>query len=226
MKKLVFLIPFIVVSCISQKIAYRTDNLKASSEVTAIPINVDVHIFVDNRAQIKENEVLFNQPRNSSINGKSSCINSEKNYKKDSVSAQMTRMMVEHFNRVNLFKSVTYNHDELSDYYLTGKLNRIYGEQGFSTAAAVGAQFGLLGALATSGAKTKGKIIIDISDLKLFKKGGTLVKDLGGFYKEYNEDLSADAYCWCIYANINEKLKDFNSHLVEKLRSDLSGIQF
>jgi hypothetical protein len=109
---------------------------------------------------------------------------------------------------------------------LTGKINSLYGEQGFSTAAAVGAQFGLLGALATAGAKTKGKILIDISDIKLFKKDGTLVKDLGSFYKEYNEDFSADAYCWCMYANINEKLKDFNSHLVEKLRSDLSGVQF
>ena len=148
------------------------------------------------------------------------------NYKKDSVSAQMTRIMVEHFNRAKLFILSFCNDSSVSGYYLTGSINYFYGEQGYSTAAAVGAQFGLIGALATKGAKTPGKIIIDISDIKLFKKDGTLVKDLGDFYKEYKEDLSADAYCWCIYNNINEKLKDYNTHLIEKIRTDLADVKF
>jgi len=148
------------------------------------------------------------------------------NYKKDSVSAQMTRIMVEHFNRAKLFILSFCNDSSVSGYYLTCRINFFYGEQGFSKAAAVGAQFGLLGALATSGAKTPGKIIIDISDIKLFKKDGTLVKDFGDFYKEYKEDLNADAYCWCIYNNMNEKLKDYNTHLVEKIRNDLADVKF
>lgn len=227
MKKLVYLIPFILFSCsMSQKITYRTDNLPITNEVNTIPINVDVRILTDNRAQIKENAVLFTDERSTPLNGKSSCINSEKHYKKDSVSTQMTRIMVEHFNKAKLFNSASCTKSDLSGYYLTGTINCFYGEQGFSTAALVGSQFGLIGALATAGAKTSGKIIIDIVDIKLFKNDGTLVKDLGGLYKEYKEDFPADAYCWCIYNNINEKLKDYNVHLVEKLRSDLAGIKF
>ena len=68
--------------------------------------------------------------------------------------------------------------------YFTGTINCFYGQEGFSTAAMVGAQFGLLGALVTAGAKSPGKIIIEIADMKLFKNDGTLVKDFGNFNKE------------------------------------------
>lgn len=222
-----YLIPFILVSCsMSQRISYRTDNLPVPQEATTIPIMVDVRILTDNRAQLKENAILFTDPRQTSVEGKTTCINSEKHYKKDSVSAQMTRILVQHFNKAKLFNLATCNQNESTGYYFTGTINCFYGQQGFSTAAMVGSQFGLLGALATAGAKTPGKIIIEIADMKLFKNDGTLVKDFGNFYKEYKEDLPADGYCWCIYNNINEKLKDYNQHLVEKIRSDLSGVKF
>lgn len=227
MRKLVCLIPFILFGCtVTQRIVYKIDKLPFTTQSNTIPIFVDVRILNDNRAQVKENSILFTDPHSTKLNGKTTCINSEKHYKKDSVSVQMTRIMVEHFNKAKLFKLTFCNNSSVSSYYLTGSINYFYGEQGFSTSAAVGAQFGLLGALATSGAKTPGKIIIDISDIKLFKNDGTLVKDLGDFYKEYKEDLSADAYCWCIYNNINEKLKDYNTHLIEKIRTDLADIKF
>jgi len=227
MRKLVLFIPFILFGCtVTQRISYKVDKLPATTQSNTIPILVDVRILNDNRAQEEENAVLFTEAHSTKINGKTMCINSEKHYKKDSVSAQMTRIMVDHFNRAKLFKLSFCNDSSVSGYYLTGSINYFYGEQGYSTAAAVGAQFGLIGALATKGAKTPGKIIIDISDIKLFKKDGTLVKDLGDFYKEYKEDLSADAYCWCIYNNINEKLKDYNTHLIEKIRTDLADVKF
>ena len=118
-----------------------------------------------------------------------------------------------------------YNQSQQSNYYLTGTLNSFYCEQEFSTGAAIGASFGLIGALATAGIKTPGKIIIDISDLKLYKKDGNLVKDFGNFYKEYKDDFKADANCWCAYWNANQMLKDFNTHLIEKIRNDLTGIE-
>ena len=118
-----------------------------------------------------------------------------------------------------------YNESQYSDYYLTGTLNSFYAEQEFSAGAAVGASFGLLGAIATAGIKTPGKIIIDISDLKLYKKDGTLVKDFGNFYKEYEGDFKADASCWCAYWNANLMLKDFNTYLIEKIRTDMTGVE-
>ena len=227
MKKILFLLPLLLLGCkISQKIVYKTNDLSVPNGIKTIPIFVDLRVLKDNRAQIGENNVLFTAPRQTKLNGEKSCINSEQHYKKDSVTMQITRLIAEHFNKVKLFNYTTYNQNNSKGYYLTGTLNNFYGEQKFSTGAAVGAQFGLVGALATAGIKTPGKIIIEISDIKLFNKDGVLIKDFGDFYKEYNEDLSADAYCWCIYRNINEKLKDFNSHLAEKIRSDLADTNF
>ena len=226
MKKILFLAPLFLIGCtISQKIAYKTDDLSATQTLKTIPVMVDVRIFEDNRANFEENEVLFNNPRQIKLNGKQTCINSEKHYLKDTVVNQLSRIMVDHFNKVQLFKMSFYNQSQYSNYYLTGTLNSFYAEQEFSTGAAVGASFGLIGALATAGIKTPGKIIIDISDFKLYKKDGTLVKDFGNIYKEYRDEFKADANCWCAYWNANEMLKEFNSQLIEKIRNDLADIE-
>lgn len=226
MKKFLLLFPLFLVGCtISQKIGYKTDDLSAPTTVNPVPAIVEVRIFEDNRANIEENAVLFNNPRQIKFNGKQTCINSENHYKKDTVVNQLSRILVDHFNKARLFSMSVYKQSEHSNYYLTGTLNSFYAEQEFSSGAAVGASFGLVGALATAGAKTPGKIIIDISDLKLYQKDGTLVKDFGSFYKEYKDEFKADAHCWCAYWNANEMLKDFNTHLIEKIRSDMADIE-
>jgi len=224
---LVCLLPVALLSCTPyQKITYPTKDISVTSPEKTLPIMVEVRMFNDNRAQIAENKVLFSSPQKTKIEGKSVCINSEKFYKKDSVASQITRILVEHFNKAGLFKQTFYKENSLSGYYMTGTLNSFLGEQQFSTGAAVGSQFGLIGALATAGIKTPGKVVIEIADLKLYKKDGTLVKDFGSFYKEYKDDYKADGYCWCMYTNINDKLKDFNSHLIDKIRSDLTSMNF
>jgi hypothetical protein len=205
-----------------QRIGYKTNDLRSTSQ--PLPIMIEVKILEENRANIIENQVLFNNKRQLRIDGKMNCINAERHYKKDSVAGQITRSMVNHFNAVKLFKMTFFEHSQFAEYYLSGTLNSFNAQQGFSQAAAVGAQFGLIGALATAGVKTPGTIVIDISDLKLYKKDGTLVKDFGSFYKEYKDEFRADAHCWCAYWNANEMLKDFNNHLVEKIRSDLSNL--
>ncbi|MDD4428307.1 MAG: hypothetical protein PHG64_07950 [Paludibacter sp.] len=228
MKKTMYLLlPVLFAGCVvTQKIGYKTDNLPYQNDGSSIPISVNVLFLTDNRLQNSENDILFTTSNSTVINKKTVCINAEKFYKKDSVSAQLTQMMVNHFNHARLFNYCACNDDYACDYYLTGTLNMFYGEQEFSTAAVIGAQFGLIGALATAALKTKGKIIFDISDIKLYKKDGTLIKDMGNFYKEYNEDLPADASCWCIYNNINQKLIEYNTYLTEKIRSDLAELQF
>lgn len=226
MKNLLLLALLFLIGCtVNQKIVYKTDDLSASQTVMPIPAMVEVRIFEDNRVNIEENGILFNNPRQMKLNGKQTCINSEKHYKKDTVVNQISKIMVDHFNKARLFSMSFYNQSQHSNYYLTGTLNSFYCEQEFSTGAAIGASFGLIGALATAGIKTPGKIIIDISDLKLYKKDGNLVKDFGNFYKEYKDDFKADANCWCAYWNANQMLKDFNTHLIEKIRNDLAGIE-
>ena len=130
MKKLLFLTPLFLIGCtISQKIVYETDDLAVSQSVKPIPANVEVRIFEDNRANIEENAVLFNNPRQLKLNGKQTCINSEKHYKKDTVVNQMSKIMVEHFNKAGLFSMSFFNESQYSDYYLTGTLNSFRQEQ-------------------------------------------------------------------------------------------------
>ncbi|WP_010662288.1 hypothetical protein [Marinilabilia salmonicolor] len=225
MRKILFFIPLVFWGCtISQKITYKTDDLVADKSVKPIPAVVDVRAFTDNRDSFEANSVLFSNPHQMRLDGKQVCINSEKHYKKDTVVNQFSRILAEHFNKARLFEMSLYNRSEYSNYYLTGTLNSFYAQQEFSSGAAVGASFGLIGALATSGIKTPGKIVIDVSDLKLFKKDGTLVKDFGSFYKEYVDEFKVDAYCWCAFWNANLMLKDFNTFLIEKIRNDMEGV--
>jgi hypothetical protein len=125
---------------------------------------------------------------------------------------------------IKLFQRTTFAEDIQTDYYITGSLSYFYGLQEFSTAAAVGSQFGLIGALATSGVKTPADIIIEIKDIALYDKNGNLVQEFGTYRKEYSEELRADAYCWCIYGNMSQKLLSFNDGLAEKIRNEFRTI--
>jgi hypothetical protein len=138
---------------------------------------------------------------------------------------KITQLLVEHMNKAQLFANVSYNTGFGSDYYLTGNLTNFYGEQEFSTEAVIGSMFGLMGALATANLTTPGVIIIEISDLKLFRRDDdALIKNFGSFYREYQGDFKVDADCWCIYRNMNQKLKDFNTELIEMIRAELLNI--
>ena len=251
MKKftIIFLFPLLLLSCSSNKyvwINYSVNNVPVSEKVETIPISVNFHILSDNRANIEENKILFTEPHLITINEKKYCFNSEQHYRQDSVVTQISRLFVKHANKVKLFTQTSLNESIGNEYYLTGTLNSFYGEQEFSTAAdagnaagvVAGVLFGVIGGAiaggiaggiagaATSNMKTPGKIIIEMSDLKLFKNNGTLVKDFGSFFQEYKGDFREDGTCWCIYENVNVMLKDFNAKLIEKIREELEGVAF
>jgi len=210
---------------LTQNITYPVNEITPSKAVETIPINVNVKTLADHRTHIEENMVLFTSPRETTVGLKRFCINSEKHYNKDAVVDQITQLLVKHINKAQLFANASYNTYFGSDYYLTGTLTNFYGEQEVSTDAVIGSMFGLVGALATADLTTPGIIIIEISDLKLFRKDDdTLIKDFGSFYKEYKSHFKVDAYCWCIYQNMNQKLKDFNAELIEMIRAELLNV--
>jgi len=223
-KKFFFLlVPMFFISCsMNQKIVYKTDNIPALSN--SIPITVSIKEFSDERKNNSENLLFFDNGKQTKHDKKTVCINSERHYKKETVTLQISRQIAEHFDRIKLFQQTTFVDNSQTDYYLTGSLSYFYGVQGFSTAAAVGSQFGLIGALATSGAKTPAEIIIEIKDIALYDKNGNLVQDFGTYRKNYSEELHADAYCWCIYGNINQKFQDFTNGLAEKIRNEFRNI--
>ena len=188
------IVPILFASCsANQKITYKTENIPALSNT--IPIRVNIREFSDVRANSSENLLLFEKGKQTRHNGKSVCINSEKHYNKETVTSQISRQIAEHFEQIKLFQRTTFGHNTRADYYLTGSLSYFYGVQGFSTSASVGSQFGLIGALATSGAKTPADIIIEIKDLALYDRNGNLVQEFGTFRREYSGDMRADAYC-------------------------------
>jgi len=208
--------------CVNQKITYKTDYIPALS--TTIPITVSIKELSDERKSNSKNSLLFENDRQTRHNKKSVCINSEIYYRKETVTFQISRQIAEHFDKMKLFQRTTFADDSQTDYYITGSLSYFYGMQDFSTAAAVGSQFGLIGALATSGITTPAEIIIEIKDITLYDKNGNLVQEFGTYRKRYSEELHADAYCWCIYGNINQKLQDFNDGLAHKIKSEFRNI--
>ena len=236
MKKLLPLLLLFLTSCVSnQWIFYATSEIVVPKGVKPIHINVNMKILTDNRANVKGNRVLFKSPRALKIKEIDVCINAEKHYHKEPVAKQITELMVKHFNLAKLFTHTNYNDTTGCDYYLTGTLNKFYGEQQYSDAkfAAIagsaifgGVLGGTIAGIATANIKTPGKIVIEISDLKLFRKDSVLIKDFGSFYKEYKEEFPVDLNCWCIYRNANDKLNDFNTQLTEKIRADMWSIVY
>lgn len=227
MKRLLYLVVvlFVLASCTpGRDIVYRTADLLPLVE--SVPIEVEIKEFVDQRSNNDLGVFQLAESRTTKKLDKKICLNSEKHYKKKTVASQFSKQMAEHFEAIALFDKTTFGETEAADYYITGSLVHFYGEQEFSNKALVGSQFGLIGALATASVKTQGEVVIEVSDLKLFKKNGELIKDLGSFKREYSENMSVDGYCWCIYGNINEKLKDFNDLLAEKIQADLKYVKF
>ena len=133
-------------------------------------------------------------------------------------------MLVEHLNKRNSFQAVLINKKDTANYYITANLTKFYGKQKFSSSAAVGSQFGLIGALASAGAKTNGKIIFEITDIKIYNINNQVIKDIGTFKREYEGEFPADAYCFCIYDNVNAKLKDFLSELITVIETEIKNI--
>lgn len=194
----------------SWSVIYSVNSITPADTLKTIPINVDIRTFKDNRTNIAENnilfistfqniryvpayivlnDILFITPSLIEIDKKKFCINAERYYNKAPVVNQMSQIFVKHANKAQLFTNASYKESINEDYYLTGTLNSFYGKQEFSERAAeevqtMGVLFGTIGgaiAAESVNAKTPGTIIIDISDLKLFKKDGTLVKDFGNF---------------------------------------------
>jgi len=224
-KQIIFIfytLPLLLISCMAnQWITYPTSSITPPEKVATIPIRVDVTMLTDNRMNIEQNKKLFTYPREVLINKKRYCINSEEHYRKEAVASQITKLLVEHINNAKLFTHASYQKNIENEFVLSGTLNSFYGEQKFSDNAVVGAQLGIVGVPVITN-ESSGKMVIEISDLRLMKKDGSQIFHFENFRKEYTGDFQADPDCWCVYQNINEKLQDFNTQLIEKLRKELS----
>lgn len=225
-KTIVIGLATLLASCTANKaIIYRTKDIQGDQDQKLSKIIFDIEEFSDKRKDSSDNAILYANPKQFKLNRRQVCINSERHYKKSPATRQITTMLVEHLRKVNSFKAVVMNKKDTADYYISGNLTHFYGKQGFSASASVGAQFGLIGALATAGAKTKGNIIIEITDIKIYDKSNQVIKNIGTFRREYEGDFAADAYCWCIFNNVNEKLKEYFTELIVAIETSVKNAQ-
>ena len=217
----------IMISCSpTMKIAYNTDNLNLLETDKINNISLSVQFFEDIRSQSENNFLhLTSDLWTVRINNEKSCINSEVLYKKTPVGQQMSTIFAEHLSKKMPQLIVYFNQKEYADYYLEATVKYFQGTQKFSTGAAVGAQFGLIGALATAGAKTQGTIIIELAEVKVFDKQNNLIISIDNLRKEYEGEFPADANCYCIYNNMNQKLSEFNDDLISLLLMDMQNIK-
>ncbi len=213
---------FVTAGCaLNQDIKYNINDIQESNNSRLRSYTLSIMEFSDSRRADLENNILFSHGKEAWLEDGTYCINSEKHYKKENVAKQIASKFVDHLNKKNIFKSVTLNNREQSDFYLTGNVYKFYGKQEFSHKSAIGSQFGLLGALATIGTKTKGSTEIIIKDLSIYDKNNNIIAMLDDINEVFNGDFRADAYCWHIYGTVNEKLKEAIekeiSHMEEKL---------
>ena len=116
MKRIIFLAPLFLLACTAnQKIFYQMNDLTAVPADRPIPALVDVRVLENNRDEIDENSILFDNSRQIRRNGKQLCINAERHYKKEPVVNQVTKLMVDHFNKVGLFEAAYYDHSNNSN---------------------------------------------------------------------------------------------------------------
>ena len=225
-KTIIIALVTICSSCkVNMPISYKVKDIQSSQDLKLSGIIFDIEQFNDKRKDNADNGILYVNENLCKLDGQKFCINSEKYYRKEPVSQQITSLLVDHLKQRNSFKAVVKNQKDTADYYITGSLTKFYGKQAFSNAALVGSQFGLIGAVATAGKKTKGKIMFEITDLKIYNKKNQLIKDLGTFKKEYEEDFPVDGYCWCMYSNVNTKLKNYFSEFISTLETEIKNIE-
>jgi len=207
----VYLALYFVACKPSQKIVYDINKYQPSSEV--VNASLSIQTFQDIRDELPENQ-LHLQSKNiiAKVDNNQSCINAEVLYK-ISVGQQLAEMLGKYLNKKAYFTSVEINKKEQANYFVTAKVKQFSGIQKYSTKAAVGAQFGLIGALATMNLKTEGKVAIELSDIQIYNNKGLLVANIGDFKKEFDGDFPVDANCYCIYRNVNNFLADFYEEL-------------
>jgi hypothetical protein len=224
-KIIVLITAVIAVSCTpSRVISYNLNKVQPSTD--QVNKSLSIENFVDIRSTFPENQVYLQAKSNSGvkIDGKNSCVNAEKQYKIP-VAKQLTDMFTKYLQKKAYFSSVSENQKGATDYYLTAEVKQFSGYQGFSNKAAVGAQFGLIGALATANVKTDGEMAIELINITLFNKDGKLIANLGNLKKETNGNLPVDAYCNCIYSNINLFLADVYTELGDMVYQELRKSQ-
>ncbi len=198
----------ILTGCVpTKKISYDISTVESLQDSISINKTFSVFNFDDIREEVSDTEILFDSGNLYGSGSERICINAEKHYEEGKVSRQVSEMIYFHIRRTAVFDSMAMNSDKLN-YALKGSIKRLYGEQKFSKRASAGAQFGLIGALATANIKSPGKMRITLTNLHLVDNETGNEIPLEDIDLQFEGEYRIDAKCWFIYDHVNERLKE------------------
>ena len=114
--------------------------------------------------------------------------------------------------------------DRPADFYLTGKLKKLFGKQEYTSGPLTGAVlFGLMGVIATSGITTPTEIEIEITDLAIYKNDGQLLAEIGNIHEKFDWETTGGGECMNVFLHVNAKLKPLIDKLAREIENALAN---
>jgi hypothetical protein len=205
---------------VNRPIEYSLSSIQ--KEETPRPFSLSVLPFSDSRRDDSASQILFSHGSDAEINGEPYCINSEKYYRKEPPSIQVSKLIAEHFAAKNAFKTVYYGKNDSADYVLSGNLKSLIGQQlqAPTGAEAVQSQWGMAGStLITSRSPVNGVYVIRFTDIQVSDKQGNVIKKFPDVILRDSSMEKVDDYCVSVYWNVNASLKVAIDSLVNEVYS-------
>ncbi len=208
----------LVLSGCSQPITYSLDDIPRAVNSPFADNTLGVETLEDVREPSKR-PPWYEEQRITQREGKDWWFNDDREYKNKCVAPWITEMVVKHLNQSGLFHSVTLKEKAKSDtdYILQGEIKKFEGYKAKSIAAQIGAQLGLIGALATAGVTSQYEATTVFNNVKLIRRDSQETIWQGVIEGKIEGDDYADAYGWSAYAKANESLKEAVNQLIDKL---------
>jgi len=221
---LLILTGLLVLPGCSQPITYSLDDIPKAVNSPFTSNTLGVEAFEDVRENIPVKQAwyksFYKERRITHRGGKGWWFNDDQEYKNKCVAPGITEMIVKHLNRSGLFHSVTLKEKARSDtdYILQGGIKTFEGYKEKSVAAQIGAQFGLIGALATSGVTSQYEATTVLNNVKLIRRDSQETIWQGVIEGKIEGEDYADAQGFSAYTKANISLKEAVNQLIDELK--------
>lgn len=217
---LLILTGLLVLTGCSQQITYSLDGIPKAVNSTFTSNTLGVEAFKDVRVKPSNKQALFGKvQRVTQRGGKDWWFNDDREYKNQCVAPWITEMIVKHLNQSELFRSVTLKENATSDtdYILQGEIKKFEGYKEKSIGAEIGAQFGLIGAIATAGITNQYEATTVLNNVKLIRRDSQETIWQSVIEGKIEGEDYADAQGWSAYEKANLSLKDAVNQLIDEL---------
>jgi hypothetical protein len=184
-----------------------------------LDVALDLEVLRDARRRHAPSTVLFRGESVVEIDGEDSCVNAEASYEAG-IARQVTDTVAQHMARRGVLRAVTVQSTARTDYRLSGEIGALYGVQETSGQAQTGAAVGgLIGGIIAATATAPTRVRIVFRNLAIHDSTGRIVARPADVVLDFQGELGADAYCYAVYANVNEKLRE----AVDQLAANVEG---